>query len=107
MGVFDNESNRKFNDAKPNYSEDGVDIVDCDKECIYKDISKNRCTFETCIIKQHPFNINHHKHTTTKCIICEDNIDVEFDDFNIPFGIAAVSLINPICDKCKKKIRRL
>jgi hypothetical protein len=103
MGVFDNESNRKFNDAKPNYAEDGIDIVDCDKECVYRDVSKNRCTFETCVLKHYPYTIEYHSHTTVKCMICEENIEIDLSDFSVPH----IALLAPICDKCRQRIRGL
>ena len=57
-GVFDSGSNKKYNDAISNYDkEDGIDIVKCSNECLnckYRDITLDRCLFETCIKKLYP-----------------------------------------------------
>ena len=74
-GVFDNTSNKKYDEIKPNYDvEDGVDTIKCEEGecdgCSYKDIKLNRCLFETCILSQFPFSIPYHAVFTNACKIC-------------------------------------
>ena len=74
-GIFDSISNKRYNDAIPNYdNDDGVDIVECTQECkncSYKDCIQDRCLFETCMKKITPFSIPFHTKFYTKCKICD------------------------------------
>lgn len=105
MGMFDdNTSNRKYNDAIPNYdTEDGVDIVRCDASkqlyCVFRDINKHRCLFETCILEQAPYTVKHHKSITFKCPICDDITTKVFKA-----GVKNHPLVSPpiICEKCQQ-----
>ena len=105
-GVFDNKSNRIYNNIKPNYDvDDGVDNVVCNSNCegcSYKDIQLNRCLFETCIMKQFPFSIPFHSKFTNRCKLCERTITHTYDDVNHPFVDT-----NPICNSCLKKLKKL
>ena len=105
MGMFDDaQTQKKYNDAQPNYDkEDGIDNVECTKNCTYRDVKKNRCLYETCILKQGTRGIPSHKSMTKKCKCCgqEYNFDVSEDDctFN--------RLSLGICDKCSKKLMKM
>lgn len=102
MGVFDNNSNKKYDNALPNYDvDDGVDIVPCEEDCPYKDLIKNRCIYETCIQKVHPFSLRYHSKTTLGCWICEKPFEIELGDysFTAPFL--------PVCPDCRKAIKEL
>lgn len=109
MGVFDNTSNRKYNNAKPNYDiDDGVDIVTCDfeacKNCKFRDIKFNRCVFETCILNQFPYSIPFHNTQTRNCIICDNEFTIEFNESEYhPLLSDSIT----VCDKCKSKLRNL
>lgn len=103
-GVFDNTSNKQYNDAIPNYDiEDGVDNIKCEyNECCYRDIDKERCIFETCIHSQFPFSIDFHTKFTRKCKICGDKFTIEFSEGQHPFAD-----MSNICDSCIKKLKTL
>lgn len=106
-GVFDNTSNKKYDEIKPNYDvEDGVDTIKCEEGecdgCLYKDIKLNRCLFETCILSQFPFSISYHTVFTNACKICGQEIVHIYDDFIHPFIDT-----NPICDTCLGKLKNL
>lgn len=104
MGIFDNLNNKKYNDAIPNYAEDGIDIVKCESPgCKYEDVITGRCLFETCIYKQHPFSIPYHIVHTSKCEICNENIIHVYDDDNCHPLIE----FSTLCDNCREKLRKL
>lgn len=105
MGVFDsNQSNRRYNDAIPNYDvDDGVDIVECSEDCPYRDEDRGICTFETCIINQHPFSMPYHSKVTKTCDICGEKKTIQLDEFASPI----VMLTNFMCDDCKAKLRNI
>lgn len=103
-GVFDNLSNKQYNDAIPNYdNDDGVDNVKCEcQNCFYIDIDKKRCLFETCILNQFPFSIPFHNKFTRKCKICDNKFTIEFSEEQHPFTDMPV-----ICDSCALKLKIL
>lgn len=107
MGVFDNTSNRKYNDAQANYDiDDGVDIVTCDsdcKECRFKDTKLNRCVFETCIKNQFPYSVPFHTTHTKKCIFCNEEYTVEYGENDHPLLTEPVNM----CESCRAKLSNL
>ena len=102
MGVFDaGQSNRKYNNAKPNYDvDDGVDIIFCDADCPYRDEAMNRCTFEACVLNQFPLSIPYHTSITTTCEICNEKFVITFEEIDDPYRKLAFRM----CDKCKNKL---
>lgn len=105
MGVFDsNQSNKKYNDAKPNFDvDDGVDIETCTDNCKFRDEERNRCVFETCIFKQFPFSIPYHDTVTKTCESCGEKFTVNFDDTVHPY----TRLVFCLCDKCMNNLTKL
>lgn len=103
-GVFDNTSNKQYNDAIPKYDvEDGIDNVKCDCEnCSYRDIEKERCLFETCIKIQFPFSIDFHTKFTRKCKICDKKFTIEFEQEQHPFMDMPI-----MCDSCMEKLKTI
>lgn len=102
-GIFDTTSNRTYNNAKPNYDpEDGIDVVECHCECSFKDIDKDACLFETCVLNQFPLSIPFHSHMTRKCQICDSKFTVTFKEYQHPFVNMSV-----ICEQCKNKLKSL
>lgn len=102
-GVFDNTSNKQYNNAKPNYDvNDGIDNVKCDNEgCKYRDVELGRCLFETCIYNQFPLSIPYHESFKCKCKFCDSVIELHFDDIHHPFDSFS------ICDSCMNKLSNL
>ena len=105
MGVFDNnQANKKYNDATPNYDvDDGVDIVPCNENCRFKDEEKNRCVFETCILNQYPFSIPFHQTITKTCDVCGNKYTIKFDDTDYPMRRLWLGL----CDNCIGNIKSI
>ena len=109
MGVFDNNlSNKKYNDAKPNYDiDDGVDSVKCESNdctnCRFRDIKDNRCLFETCILKVFPFSIPYHTEFNYRCSVCEKECVRVYDDNTVHPLLHNTQ----ICDNCLRKLRKL
>lgn len=110
MGIFDdNISNRKYNDAKPNYDvDDYVDIFLCDETCLgckYMDTKLNRCLFETCILQEYPLSISYHSKFTRNCIACGNEFTRTFDyeKFENPFRYDNIQF----CDKCWNNLLKL
>lgn len=104
-GVFDSTSNKKYNNAKPNYDiDDGVDNHKCDQVgCCYRDTHHERCLFETCIYNQHPFSIPYHSKFTRNCKFCDKPFTVEYgDDSQSP-----LTEIPCMCEGCFNKLRLL
>lgn len=105
MGVFDsNQSNKKYNDATPNYDvNDGVDIVPCSENgCRFRDVEKGICVFETCIYKQFPLSIPYHDKMTKVCKSCGEKYVLEFNDFINPLCSEL-----PLCPKCENTLFNL
>lgn len=105
-GIFDSISNKRYNDAIPNYdNDDGVDIVECTqecKDCSYKDCVQDRCLFETCMKKITPFSIPLHTKFHTKCKFCNEEIEVIFKEGQHPFIDMPV-----LCEDCINKLKKL
>lgn len=105
MGIFDsNQSNKKYNNAIPNYDvDDNVDIVPCTEDCPYKDDEKQRCVFETCILNQFPLSIPFHTSVTKICDVCGEKYVITFGETDHPFKRMALCL----CDNCMSKAIKL
>ena len=103
-GVFDNTSNKQYNDSIPKYdAEDGIDNVKCEcNGCCYRDIDKERCLFETCIYNQFPFSVNFHTKFTRECKICGNKFTVEFSEEQHPFVD-----MSTMCDSCTEKLKTI
>jgi hypothetical protein len=106
-GIFDNTSNKQYNDAVPNYdANDGIDSVKCDNtECMFRDTELGRCLFEVCIHNQFPYSIPFHQTFTTKCRICNGDMKYEFEDTITHHPL--ISLDVNICDKCISKLKSI
>ena len=104
MGVFDsNQANKKYNNAIPNYDvDDGVDIVPCEENCLYRDESKKRCVFETCLLKQFPVSTPHHANMTKTCDCCRRQYIIEFNDNESP-----IIKLSTVCNDCNEKLYNL
>jgi len=104
MGVFDsNQANKKYNNAIPNYDvDDGVDIVPCEENCLYRDESKKRCVFETCLLKQFPVSTPHHANMTKTCDCCRRQYIIEFNDNESP-----IIKLSTVCNNCNEKLYNL
>ena len=105
MGMFDDaQTQKKYNDAIPNYDkEDGIDNVECTKDCTYRDVKKNRCLYETCILKQGTRNIPSHKSMTKTCKSCGKDFEFEVNDSDDTYNRLALC----ICDKCSGKLMKM
>lgn len=103
MGAFDNTSNKKYNNAIPNYDEeDGIDSVKCNNdECPYRDVKLDRCLFEICIQTVFPLSIPFHEKFTCKCKLCDNEMEIHFDNMLHPFDASR------ICDDCILKLKNL
>ncbi len=105
MGMFDNSTLKKYNDAIPNYSsEDGIDIVKCTKECVYRDTVKNQCLFEACIANAYPYSIPMHSSFTHKCELCDTEYTIDDTESN---PIMTKYMTYQFCPNCISKLKSL
>jgi len=102
MGMFDNKSNKQFNNAISNYADDKIDIVKCDKDCLFRDTENSRCIYETCILKYYSKPL-FHRTLTIKCPICGNEYKKELTEFESPI----LALIFPLCDTCKLRLKEI
>lgn len=102
MGMFDRNIVKKFNDAKPNYDSDGIDIIKCENtNCVYRS-TDNKCLFDTCIIKNLN-SVSFHTIFKTKCKICDSEYEL-LTEQNPPITNMFEYCVCPVCISKLKKL---